>query len=188
MKKQRGQLPEATGEDNDNYRAKRYVAKYTINPAIAHGVSDYIGSIEPGKIADLVVWYPKFFGVKTETVIKGGFIIAAKMGDANASIPTPQPVIMRNMWGAYGKAKHRTCVTFASQVAYEEGIKEKLGLDKIVLPVKSVRRIGKKDMILNNKTPKIEVDPKTYMVKADGEVLECTPSDSLPLARRYYLF
>ncbi len=188
MKKQRGQLPEAMGEDNDNYRAKRYVAKYTINPAIAHGISDYLGSIEPGKIADLVIWNPKFFGAKTETIIKGGFIIAAKMGDANASIPTPQPVIMRTMWGAYGKAKLRTCVTFVSQAAYDDGIKEKLGLEKTILPVKSLRRIGKKDMILNNKTPNIEVDPETYMVKADGEVLECTPSDSLPLARRYYLF
>lgn len=188
MKKQRGQLPEAEGEDNDNYRAKRYVAKYTINPAIAHGISDYLGSIEPGKIADLVIWNPKFFGAKTETIIKGGFIIAAKMGDANASIPTPQPVIMRTMWGAYGKAKLRTCVTFVSQAAYDDGIKEKLGLEKTILPVKSLRRIGKKDMILNNKTPHIEVDPETYMVKADGEVLECTPSESLPLARRYYLF
>ena len=188
MKKQRGQLPEATGEDNDNFRAKRYVAKYTINPAIAHGVSKHVGSIEVGKIADLVVWNPQFFGVKTDIVIKGGFIIAAKMGDANASIPTPQPVLNRKMWGAYGKARSNSCVTFVSKTAYKDNIKEKLGLEKMVLAVNGCRNIGKKEMVHNNAIPKIEVDPKTYKVKADGVVIECEPSESLPLTQRYYLF
>ncbi|MGL4790703.1 MAG: urease subunit alpha [Anaerotignaceae bacterium] len=188
MKKQRGQLPEAQGEDNDNFRAKRYVAKYTINPAITHGVSEYVGSIEKGKFADLVIWDPKFFGVKPDTVLKGGFIAAAKMGDANASIPTPQPVILRNMWGAHGKAKSRTAITFVSGVAYEEGVAEKLGLEKIVLPVKNCRSVGKKDMVLNNATPEIEVDPETYMVKIDGVQVDSQPSETLPLCRRYYLF
>lgn len=188
MKKQRGQLPEAEGEDNDNYRARRYVAKYTINPAIAHGVSEYIGSIEVGKIADLVIWDPRFFGVKPDMILKGGFIIAAKMGDANASIPTPEPVIMKNMWGAYGKARSRTCITFVSKAAYKDGIKEKLSLEKTVLPVKNCRTVGKKDMILNNATPKIEVDPETYMVKINGVQVDSEPSETLPLCRRYYLF
>lgn len=188
MKKQRGQLPEAQNDDNDNFRAKRYVAKYTINPAIAHGVSNYIGSIEKNKIADLVVWEPKFFGVKPDTIIKSGFIIASKMGDANASIPTPQPVIMKNMFGAFGKAKLRTCITFVSKTAYDLNIKEKLGLEKTVLPVSNCRNIGKKDMILNNKTPKIEVDPITYDVKVDGEIAKCTPAEKLPLTQMYYLF
>ena len=183
MKKQRGQLPEAQNDNNDNFRAKRYVAKYTINPAIAHGVSNYIGSIEKNKIADLVVWEPKFFGVKPDTIIKSGFIIASKMGDANASIPTPQPVIMKNMFGAFGKAKLRTCITFVSKTAYDLNIKEKLSLEKIVLPVSNCRNIGKKDMILNDKTPKIEVDPITYDVKVDGEIAKCTP-----LTQMYYLF
>lgn len=188
MKKQTGQLPEAEGQDNDNFRAKRYVAKYTINPAIAHGISDYLGSVEKGKIADLVVWNPQFFGVKPDTIIKGGFITAAKMGDANASIPTPQPVIMRNMWGAYGKAKLRTSITFVSQAAYDDGIKEKLGLEKTILPVKNCRSIGKKDMILNNKTPEIEVNPETYEVYVDGKLASSQPSETLPLTQRYYLF
>lgn len=188
MKKQRGQLPEAEGEENDNYRAKRYVAKYTINPAITHGISEYLGSIEKGKIADLVVWDPQFFGVKPDTILKGGFIVAAKMGDANASIPTPQPVIMKNMWGAYGKARVNTSITFVSKAAFENNIKEKLGLSKMVLPVKNCRNIGKKDMILNNKVPKVEVDPITYEVKVNGEVMSCEPAETLPLAQRYYLF
>ncbi len=188
MKQQRGQLPEAAGEDNDNFRARRYVAKYTINPAIAHGISDYLGSIERGKIADLVLWKPAFFGVKPDTIIKGGFITAAKMGDANASIPTPQPVIMRNMWGAYGKARSRTSITFVSKAAFEDGIKEKLGLEKTVLPVMNCRTVGKKDMILNGECPEIEVDPDTYMVKINGEQVDSKPSETLPLCRRYYLF
>ena len=188
MKKQRGQLPEAEGEDNDNYRARRYVAKYTINPAIAHGISDYLGSIEKGKIADLVIWDPRFFGVKPDMVIKGGFVTAAKMGDANASIPTPEPVILKKMWGSYGKARSNTSITFVSKAAYEAGIKEKLSLEKTVLPVKNCRNVGKKDMILNDATPKIEVDPETYMVKIDGVQVDSTPSETLPLCRRYYLF
>ena len=188
MKKQRGQLPEACGEDNDNFRAKRYIAKYTINPAIAHGVSDYIGSVESGKIADLVIWNPAFFGVKPDVIIKGGVIAAAKMGDANASIPTPQPVIMKNMWGSYGKARANTAITFVSKAAFDAGIKEKLGLEKIVLPVKNCRNVGKKDMLLNDKTPHIEVDPDTYMVKIDGIQVDSEPVETLPLSRLYYLF
>ena len=188
MKQQRGPLPEAGNVENDNYRAKRYVAKYTINPAIAHGVSDYIGSIERGKIADIVLWDPRFFGVKPDMVIKGGFIIAAKMGDANASIPTPQPVIMKKMWGAYGKARSKTCVTFVSKSAFEDGIKEKLKLEKTVLPVHHCRTVGKKDMVLNNALPNIEVDSDTYMVKINGVQVDSQPSETLPLCRRYYLF
>jgi urease subunit alpha len=188
MKKQRGQLPEAEGQDNDNFRAKRYVAKYTINPAIAHGIADYLGSIENGKIADLVIWKPALFGVKPDTIIKGGFIAAAEMGDANASIPTPQPVIMRNMWGAYGKARANTAVTFVSMSAYRDGIKEKLGLEKTVLPVRNCRSVGKKDMIHNDRTPHIEVDPKTYEVSIDGAKVTCEPAQTLPLSQRYYLF
>ncbi len=188
MKKQRGQLTEAAGEDNDNFRAKRYIAKYTINPAIAHGISDYLGSIEKGKIADLVVWKPAFFGVKPETIIKGGFIAAAKMGDANASIPTPQPVIMKNMFGAYGKARYKTSVTFVSKIAYENNIKDKLGLQKNILPVSKCRAVEKKDMILNNITPNIEVNSDTYEVKVDGVIADCEPVDRLPLSKRYFLF
>lgn len=188
MKIQRGQLKEAYGVDNDNARAKRYVAKYTINPAIAHGVSEYIGSIEKGKVADLVLWNPKFFGVKPDMILKGGFVAAAKMGDANATLPTPQPVLMRNMWGAYGKAKSNTCITFVSQTAFESGIKERLKLEKKVLPVKNCRTVGKKNMIFNNATPEIQVDPNTYMVKINGEQVDSKPADTVPLARRYFLF
>lgn len=188
MKKQRGQLKEAAGEENDNFRAKRYIAKYTINPAITHGISDYLGSLEEGKIADLVVWDPAFFGVKPDTILKGGFIAAAKMGDANASIPTPQPVIMKNMWGSYGKARSRTSVTFVSKAAYKAGIKKELGLEKQVLPVKNCRNVGKKDMVLNSETPDITVDPKTYEVQINGDVLSCEPVEILPLSQRYYLF
>jgi urease subunit alpha len=188
MKKQRGQLPEAEGSDNDNFRAKRYVAKYTINPAIAHGISEYLGSIESGKIADLVLWEPALFGVKPDTILKGGFIVAAKMGDANASIPTPQPVVMKSMWGAYGKARARTAISFVSQAAYKSGIRERLGLEKIVLPVRNCRTVGKKDMILNDRTPRIEVDPVTYEVSVDGENASGAPSRTLPLTQRYYLF
>ncbi|MDR0634037.1 MAG: urease subunit alpha [Azoarcus sp.] len=188
MKKQRGQLPEAEGQDNDNFRARRYVAKYTINPAITHGISAYLGSIEAGKIADLVIWKPALFGVKPDVIVKGGFIAAAKMGDANASIPTPQPVIMRNMWGARGKARARTAITFVSMAAHENGIREKLGLEKRVLPVGRCRAIGKKDMILNDKTPRVDVDPETYEVSIDGRKVVCEPSQTLPLSQRYYLF
>ena len=188
MKKQRGRLPEEMGRDNDNYRARRYIAKYTINPAIAHGISEYVGSVEKGKFADLVIWDPKFFGVKPDMIIKGGFIAAARMGDANASIPTPQPVIIRNMWGAYGKARSRTCITFVSKAAYENGVGDKLGLEKIIMPVMNCRTVGKKDMLLNNEIPDIQVDPDTYMVKINNVQVDSTPSDILPLCRRYYLF
>lgn len=186
MKKQRGALPE--DKNNDNFRCKRYVAKYTINPAIASGISNYVGSVEAGKKADLVVWKSSMFGVKPEIIIMGGYVIAARMGDANASIPTPQPVIYRNMFGADGKALASTCATFVSTIAYENGIKEELGLDRIVLPVSACRNIGKKDMVNNNLTPKVTVDPETYECRADGELLKCEPAQSLPLTQRYYLF
>ena len=187
MKEQRGHLGE-DGEDHDNFRVKRYVAKYTINPALTSGVADYIGSVEKGKVADLVLWEPAFFGVKPNLIIKGGMIIAAKMGDANASIPTPQPVIYKNMFGAYGKAKYASCITFVSKAAYENGIKETLGLEKTILPVVGCRTIGKKNMIHNDKMPHITVDPETYKVTADGELLECKAATKLPLAQLYYLF
>jgi urease subunit alpha len=188
MKKQRGQLPEAQGQDNDNFRAKRYVAKYTINPAITHGIAEYVGSIEAGKIADLVVWKPSLFGVKPDYILKGGIIAAAKMGDPNASIPTPQPVIMRPMFGAFGLASPRTCVTFVSGAAHAKGVKESLGLQRIVLPVKNCRHIGKKDMIHNAETPNVDVDPDSYVVSIDGAPVTCEPAQSLPLAQRYFLF
>ncbi len=187
MKLQRGPLKEEKG-DNDNFRARRYVAKYTINPAIAQGVSDYIGSIEVGKFADLVVWNNAYFGIKPEMIIKGGMITAAKMGDPNASIPTPQPVIYRPMFGAHGQAKYKSCLTFVSKVSYENKINEKLGLKKTVYPVKNCRNIGKKDMVLNDATPEITVNPETYEVKADGVLLKCEPAKELPLAQRYNLF
>ena len=187
MKLQRGPLKEETG-DNDNFRAKRYVAKYTINPAIAQGVSDYIGSVEVGKFADLVVWNNAYFGVKPEMIIKGGMIAASRMGDPNASIPTPEPVIYRPMFGAHGKAKYRSSITFISQVAYDEKIGEKLGLEKTLYPVKNCRNIGKRDMVLNDVTPEITVNPETYEVKADGVLLKCEPAKELPLAQRYNLF
>ncbi len=186
-KKQRGKLPE-DAEGNDNFRVKRYIAKYTINAALATGTADYIGSVEVGKMADLVVWRPDMFGVKPEVIIKGGFMIAAKMGDANASIPTPQPIIMKSMFGAYGKARAKTCVTFVSQIAYDNDIKGELGLEKMVLPVKGCRTIGKKDMILNSATPKIEIDPETKKVKADGVEITSEPAETLPMTQLYYLF
>ena len=188
MKDERGPLPEDEGHDNDNFRIKRYVAKYTINPAITHGVDEYIGSVEVGKFADLVVWSPGFFGIKPDLVLKGGMIAAAKMGDPNASIPTTQPMIYRNMFGATGKAKYDTCITFVSKIAYEENVKERYGLEKIILPVKNCRQIGKKDMIFNDATPKITVDPETYVVMADKEVVSSKPAKVLPLTQLYNLF
>ena len=188
MKDERGPLPEDQGHDNDNFRVKRYIAKYTINPAITHGISDYVGSIEPGKFADLVMWETQLFGIKPNLIIKGGMIAAAQMGDANASIPTTEPMIYRYMFGAFGKAKYDTSITFVSQAAMEENIKEKYDLQKIVLPVKGCREIGKKDMIYNDATPKITVDPETYVVTADGEVITSEPAKELPLAQRYNLF
>lgn len=187
MKEERGPLPQENG-DNDNYRAKRYVSKYTINPAIAHGISEYVGSVEVGKIADLVLWNPAFFGAKPDIVIKGGAVILSKMGDSNASIPTCQPVYYRNMFAFYGKAKHLTCATFLSQAAIEQKIPEKLGLEKMCLPVKNCRGIGKRDMKFNDALPKIDVDPETYKVTADGEAIVSEAASSLPLAQRYFMF
>ncbi|WP_183448043.1 urease subunit alpha [Microvirga lupini] len=188
MKVQRGPLPGETG-DNDNLRVRRYVAKYTINPAIAHGVSRHIGSIEAGKLADLVVWTPAFFGAKPDLVIKGGAIAAALMGDPNASIPTPQPVHYRPMFGAYGRALATTSLTFVSKAAVENGLAERIGVQKQLVAIENVRSgIGKKDMVLNNATPFIEVDPETYDVRADGELLLCEPAKVLPMAQRYFLF
>jgi urease subunit alpha len=187
MKRQRGHLAEETGE-NDNFRARRYVAKYTINPAIAHGIAHEIGSIEVGKRADLVLWSPAFFGVKPEMVLMGGMIVAAQMGDPNASIPTPQPVYSRAMFGALGRAVEHSAVTFVSAAAEANGIREKLGLAKQTLAVRNTRSIGKADLKLNDATPQIEVHPETYEVRADGVLLTCQPADILPMAQRYFLF
>ncbi len=188
MRKQRGDLEEDKGSGNDNFRAKRYIAKYTINPAIAHGISQYVGSIEPGKMADLVLWKPMLFGVKPEIIIKGGMIIAARMGDPNASIPTPQPVIYRNMFGAFGKALSKTCATFVSQASLKNNIVEEYGLQKMILPVIGCRNISKKDLIHNDKTPEITVNSENYEVRVDGELITCEPAHDLPLAQRYFLF
>nr|WP_321443145.1 urease subunit alpha [uncultured Cohaesibacter sp.] len=188
MKKQRGPLTQETG-DNDNERVKRYIAKYTINPAIAQGVSKHIGSIEPGKRADLVLWNPAFFGVKPDMILIGGTIAAAPMGDPNASIPTPQPVHYRPMFGAYGKALTNSSVTFVSQAAIEADLANKLGTAKTMLPVENTRSgISKASMKLNDATPHVEVDPETYEVRADGEVLTCKPADTVSMAQRYFLF
>lgn len=187
MKKQRGRLSEETG-DNDNFRVRRYIAKYTINPAIAHGVSHEIGSIAEGKRADLVLWSPAFFGVKPEMVLMGGSIVCAQMGDPNASIPTPQPVYTRPMFGAMGRAVEHSAVVFVSEAAHADGIGKKLGLAKQTLAVKNTRNIGKSDLILNNATPKVEVNPETYEVRADGELLTCEPAKTLPMAQRYFMF
>jgi urease subunit alpha len=189
MRVQRGPLPEDKGNGNDNFRAKRYIAKYTINPAIAHGVSHHIGSVEAGKLADLVLWSPAFFGVKPDLVIKGGMIAAAPMGDPNASIPTPQPVHYRHMFGAYGSARTQTSLTFASSAAVERGVAGRLGLQKSLVAVRNVRGgIGKASMIHNGATPNIEIDPETYEVRADGELLVCEPARVLPMAQRYFMF
>jgi urease subunit alpha len=189
MKRQRGPLPEDKGKGNDNFRAKRYVAKYTINPAIAHGVSKHIGSIERGKLADLVLWSPAFFGVKPDFVIKGGAIAAAPMGDPNASIPTPQPVHMRPMFGAFGGAIGATSVTFVSRAAAKGKLAKRLGLTKELVAVENVRDgISKKSMVHNDATPDIKIDPETYEVRANGELLVCEPAKELPMAQRYFLF
>lgn len=187
MKEERGRLVEETG-DNDNFRAKRYVSKYTINPAIAQGISDYVGSVEKGKMADLVLWNPAFFGVKPDIIIKGGAIIMSKMGDSNASIPTCEPVTYRHMFGFYGKALPFTCATFVSQISLDENLPEKIGLGRICLPVKRCRSIGKKDLKFNNLTPKITVDPETYKVTADGKLITSKPAKSLPLTQLYFMF
>jgi len=187
MKKQRGKLQEDKGV-GDNFRVKRYIAKYTINPAIAHGIADYVGSVEVGKLADLVVWNPAFFGVKPELVLKGGMIAYSTMGDPNASIPTPQPVLYRPMFAAKGDAKYQTSITFVSKAAYEKGIHEQLGLKKKVKPVYGIRKLTKKDLILNDKTPNIDVDPQTYEVRVDGQLVTCEPAEIVPMAQRYFLF
>ena len=187
MKKQRGQLADENG-NNDNFRVRRYIAKYTINPAIAHGMSSEIGSVEIGKRADLVLWDPAFFGVKPEMVLLGGTISMAQMGDPNASIPTPQPVYSRPMFGAYGRSVEKSAATFVSKAAFDAGIKNTLGLAKELLPVINTRDIGKADLLLNNATPVMEVNPETYEVRADGELLTCEPAEVLPMAQRYFMF
>ena len=187
MKVQRGSLA-ADPATHDNFRAKRYIAKYTINPAITHGVAHEVGSVEVGKLADLVLWKPAFFGAKPSMIIKGGLIIAAPMGDPNASIPTPQPVHYRPMFGAFGKARHATTMTFLSQAGFAGGIHKQLGLQSLIGVVKDCRTISKASMILNDYQPVIEVDSQTYQVRADGELLICEPAKELPLAQRYFLF
>jgi urease subunit alpha len=187
MKVQRGRLPAETG-DNDNVRVKRYIAKYTINPAIAHGISAHIGSIAIGKRADLVLWHPAFFGVKPEMVIIGGSIACAQMGDPNASIPTPQPVYTRPMFGAFGGSVQNSAVSFVSAAAQDAGIAKTLGLAKTTVPVEHTRTISKADMVHNDYCPKIEVNPETYEVRADGELLTCEPASELPMAQRYFMF
>ncbi|TIM33661.1 MAG: urease subunit alpha [Mesorhizobium sp.] len=188
MKRQRGSLPQETG-DNDNFRVRRYIAKYTINPAIAHGLSNEIGSVAVGKRADLVLWNPAFFGVKPDMVLVGGMIAAAPMGDPNASIPTPQPMHYRPMFGAYGKAMTNSSVTFVSKAALDAGLRGQLGVDKQMVAVDNTRGgIGKHSMVLNDATPHVEVDPETYEVRADGELLTCEPATVLPMAQRYFLF
>jgi urease subunit alpha len=187
MKVQRGALPEDSTK-NDNFRAKRYIAKYTINPAISHGMSREVGSIEVGKLADLVLWKPAFFGSKPSMIIKGGFIVAAPMGDANASIPTPQPVHARAMFGAFGRARSETCVHFISTAAAERGVGKELGLTRRLVAVRNTRAVRKRDLIHNDYAPHMEVDSQTYEVRADGELLVCEPARELPLAQRYFLF
>ena len=188
MKEERGPLPEDEGHGNDNFRVKRYISKYTINPAVTHGVSEYVGSVEKGKIADLVLWNPAFFGSKPDMVIKGGMIIASKMGDANASIPTCEPVMYRPMFAAHGKAKFETCLTFVSKAAMKADIAGKYGLKKKVVPVCGCRNITKKDMRFNDKTPDITVNPETYEVRVDGAKIVSKPAKKLPLTQIYSLF
>ena len=187
MRVQRGRLKEEKGE-NDNIRVKRYLAKYTINPAIAHGISNEIGSITEGKRADLVLWNPAFFGVKPEMVLLGGSIVCAQMGDPNASIPTPQPVYSREMFGAFGRSLENSAVTFVSQASFERDIGSNLELRKKTIPIKNTRSINKSDMVYNNLCPTVEVDPETYEVKANGEILTCEPASEIPMAQRYFLY
>ena len=187
MKRQRSKLPE-DNERNDNFRVKRYVAKYTINPALTHGLAEHIGSVEVGKLADLVIWSPAFFGVKPDVVLRGGMIVAALMGDPNASIPTPQPVHYRPMYGAYGRALTATAVTFLPTAAIAKGLPEALGIARQVLPARGIRKIGKAQMVHNNATPNVTVDPETYEVRADGVQLTCEPATVLPMAQRYFLY
>ncbi|MEQ9548434.1 MAG: urease subunit alpha [Coleofasciculus sp. G3-WIS-01] len=188
MKVQRGVLSSGETVDHDNFRAKRYVAKYTINPAITHGIAEYVGSVEEGKLADLCMWKPAFFGVKPEIVIKGGMIAWCQMGDANASIPTPQPIHSRPMFGSFGGAIAATSFTFVSQAALDRDIATQLNLQKPTVAVSNTRQVSKRDMKLNDALPEMEVDPETYQVRADGELLTCEPAESLPMAQRYFLF
>lgn len=183
-----GPLPEDQGSGNDNFRVKRYVAKYTINPAFTHGIASYVGSVEVGKMADLVLWNPAFFGIRPDIIVKGGMIIASKMGDPNASIPTCQPVFYRHMFGADGSAKHRTCLTFVSKASLDAGIGRKYDLQKTLAAVSGCRRISKADMKFNDRTPKIEVNPETYEVRVDGKLISSKPAEKLPLAQLYSLF
>jgi len=187
MKRQRGKLPQDS-DRNDNFRVKRYLAKYTINPALTHGLAEHIGSVEIGKLADLVLWSPAFFGVKPDMVLRGGMIAAALMGDPNASIPTPQPVHYRPMYGAFGKALTATAVTFLPTVAIEKGLPAQLGIERMVLPARGIRKVGKAQMVHNSTTPNVEVDPETYEVRADGVHLTCEPATVLPMAQRYFLY
>jgi urease subunit alpha len=187
MKEQRGALPEDSA-GHDNFRVKRYVAKYTINPAVTHGISHEVGSVTVGKLADLVLWRPAFFGAKASMIIKGGLIVYAPMGDPNASIPTPQPVHFRPMFGALGGARHATSLTFVSKAALQAGVGAKLGLRKRLQAVRGTRTVRKKDMVLNDALPVMEVDAQTYEVRADGKLLTCEPASVLPLAQRYFLF
>ncbi|KAG0510928.1 MAG: Urease alpha subunit [Nitrosopumilales archaeon] len=187
MKKMAGRLKEEKG-DNDNLRVKRYLAKLTINPAITHGISEYVGSIQKGKMADLVLWGPQFFGVKPKLIIKGGFIAYSLMGDPNASIPTPEPVYYRPMFGSMGSATQSTSVTFTSKAAVENGLAKKLNIHKKLLPVKNCRKISKEDMVYNNLMPKIEIDPETFKVTVDGKLVTTDPAEKLSLARLYQLF
>ena len=188
MKDERGPLPEDEGHGNDNYRVKRYISKYTINPAATHGISQYVGSVEAGKFADLVLWNPAFFGIKPDIIIKGGMILASKMGDANASIPTTQPVFYQPMFAAHGKAKYEACLTFVSKAAMDAHVKEAYGLEKTVVPVSGCRNISKKDMVYNDSTPAITVDPETYEVTVDGKPVTSKPAEKLPLTQLYNLF
>jgi len=191
MKRQRGRLPEGGANNSqgaDNFRVKRYIAKYTINPALTHGLAEHIGSVEIGKLADLCLWSPTFFGVKPDLVLKAGTITAALMGDPNASIPTPQPVHYRPMFGAFGRALSASAVTFLPSVAIARKVYEQLGLQRVVLPARGIRSINKKRMVHNAATPQIEVDPETYEVRADGVHLTCEPATVLPMAQRYFLY
>jgi urease subunit alpha len=194
MKVQFGKLaPDRAGSSGDhsaadNFRALRYVAKYTINPAITHGLAQEVGSIETGKLADLVIWNPAFFGVKPELILKGGLIAYANMGDPNASIPTPQPTFYRPQFASHGRARQSTAVTFVSQAALDRGLLDRLSLGKRLVPVRNTRAISKRDLLWNDALPKIEVDPETYTVKADGRELRCEPARELPMAQRYFLF
>ncbi|MDP3613971.1 MAG: urease subunit alpha, partial [Rubrivivax sp.] len=187
MKGQRGSLPEDSAR-NDNFRVKRYIAKYTINPAIANGISHEVGSLEVGKWADIVLWRPAFFGVKPSLILKGGFISASLMGDANASIPTPQPVHYRPMFGSFGSVRHATSLTFMSHTAMNNELGDQLGLKKRMAAVQGCRSVKKGDMVLNGYLPKMEIDPQTYRVRADGQLLTCDPATVLPMAQKYFLF